>query len=111
MSYVASIIAVVTANVRQITPLRGVRHCMCTVAESVTPRQYPIHQTREYRASLDLDPRPAAMCLPQVIDAMASLPGYLAASFNTHRPSVSFILFIASEGKLIMLNSVDAVGL
>jgi hypothetical protein len=50
--------------------------------------QYPIHQTREYRASLDLDPRPAAMCLPQVINAMTSLPWYLSASFKTHRPSV-----------------------
>jgi hypothetical protein len=84
---------------------------MYTVAESVPPRQYPIHQTREYRASLDLDPRQATMCLPQVFSAMASLPGYLTATFNTHRPSVSFILFNASGGKLIVLNSVDAAGL
>ena len=47
------------------------------------------------------------MCLPQVINAMASLPRYLNASFNTLRPSVSFILFIASGGELIVLNSVD----
>jgi len=40
---------------------------MSTVAESVPPRQYPIHLTREYRASLDLDHRPTAMRLPQVI--------------------------------------------
>ena len=67
----------------------------------------PIRQTREYRASLDLDPRPAAMCLPQVINAMASLPACLTVSINLPRP-LSFFLFI---GKLIMLNSVDAAGL
>jgi hypothetical protein len=33
-----------------------------------------IHLTREYRASLDLDPRPTAMRLPQVTNAMALLP-------------------------------------
>ncbi len=77
---------------------------MGTVAESVPPRRHPIHLTREHRASLDLAPRPTAMRLPQVINAVASLPGYLTASFNTRHPSVSFVL-------LIVQNSVDTAGL
>ena len=95
-----------TTHVRQITPLRRCGSVLC-----VPPRQYPIDQTREYRASLDLDPPPVTMCLPQVINALVSLQDYLTVSFNTYRPSVSFILFIAPGGKLIAMNSVDAAGL
>jgi hypothetical protein len=51
------------------------------------------------------------MRLPQVTNAMASLPGYLTASFSTYLPSVSFVLSIESVRKLIMLDSVDATGL
>jgi hypothetical protein len=51
----------VTANDRQITLSREVGHCMGILyllsCKRVPPIHHPIHLTREYRASLDLDPR------------------------------------------------------
>lgn len=46
---------------------------MCTEAESVPLDNAPFTNPR-ISAFEDLDPRPAAMCLPQVINAMALLP-------------------------------------